>query len=368
MAVEFPPKLEANLDLTTDQNSLTFQEARDSIKAQFVIYRNLLDKKELDLLSEIDQLEENNKPELIHVKHDLTRLHGVIGTLGESLGTDTLKLFLEEQKTVWQKQILDFQRSEKLLSRVILKNSDFENFVQNVNQIVPFWSKAKFRIELEPILEVKPKIGEDWYIVSKKWFSDFTDSINLTAPKPNDSWEFPERIPIDHSRIYANGLLCDVNDCKVLHSKAWKLLLEFNGLSLNTIPIKRRSYPHSITHIRVPISPTIHKCTLGHNSKNSKFSIECEIRTFPYETYNNILKKLSPFCSLFTTHIPILYSIGGTYNISCNPPQYTQYNISKPSNQVLVQPAPESPVGIIPQTLLLIIPDAMGVNYFQVPL
>ena len=127
-------------------------------------------------------------------------------------------------------QILHFQRSEKLLSHVTLKFCEIENSVKNVINVVPFWSKAKFRNELEPYLDLKEQTGE-LYPVSNEWFSEFIDSINLKNPKPNDSWEFPVKIPIQTSSS-------NYGNVKMLHSKAWDMLLAFNGLSPGSIPSK----------------------------------------------------------------------------------------------------------------------------------
>ena len=151
-----------------------------------------------------------------------------------------------------------------MLSHVTLQFS--ENFVENLIKIVPFWSKAEFRTELEPVLKLEPNLGEDWYIVSDEWFSEFTSSINLTNPQQNDSWEFPVMIPIQTD---------DTNNVKLLHSKAWDMLLAFNGFSPGSIPIKRQTYLNETTNmIYVPIRTTVHKCTIGHNGGNNKFSFK----------------------------------------------------------------------------------------------
>ena len=140
-----------------------------------------------------------------------------MSSFDESLGTQSLKKFREEQKKLCKEHVLHFERSERLLSHVKLKLS--ENFVENLIQIVPFWSNAKFRTELQPVLKLEPKLGEDWYVVSDDWFSEFTSSINLTNPQQNDKLEFPVKIPIQTSG----------SSVEVLHSKAWDMLpLEHN--------------------------------------------------------------------------------------------------------------------------------------------
>ena len=302
------PKLTVEGEIPTKENILTIPEARESIKDKFATYHKLLDDKESELLAELELLEETNKPELNHVRSDLVRLRGVVDSLDESLGTNTLKVFLDEQKSVWKRQILGFDRSIELLSNVTVNFSDIEISIRNVIKVVPFWSKAKFRTELQPVLEMEPQLGEDWYFVSKEWFSEFTTSINLTDPQQNDSWEFPVKIPIQTT--------CGTNS-KLLHSKAWDMLLAFNGLSSVSIPIKRQSYLDGTTNrIEVPILATKHKCIIGHNYGDNKFSLECEIGTFPFETTQDILKKLSGFSSLFTCYPPVIYTFDNTDTIS----------------------------------------------------
>ena len=127
------------------------------------------------------------------------------------------------------------------------------------------------------------KLGEDWYIVSDEWFSEFTNSINLTNPQQNDSLEFPERIPIKTSLTSMGG--ADIDNSKLLHSDAWDMLFAFNGMSHNSMSIKRMPYRNEGKYgIDIPIYPTRHRGIIGHNSDQCKFSIDCDIETFPYET------------------------------------------------------------------------------------
>ena len=341
-----------------EDDILTIPEARNLIKDRFATYHKLLNDKESELLAELEMLEETNKSKLDHVKSDLLRLRGAIGSLDEVLGTNTLKVFYEKQKSSWEEQIRELERSESLLSHVELNISD-EIFVENLIHINPYLSKTKFRSQLTPLLESEPKLGEDWYIVSTEWFSEFTTSINLTDPQPNDKWEFPVKIPIQTSG----------NSVEVLHSKAWDMLLAFNGFSPGSIPIKRQSYLNETTNkIEVPIQTTKHKCTIGHNSRKTKFSIECEIEIFPYETYEDILNKLSGFSTLFTKHTPIIYSFDCTYTITCTLSN-TQYTVNhrpltyRCSYQEVVPihiQNTESSVGTTVQLFLIIIPDSTG--------
>ena len=355
-------------DIPTKENILTMPEARDCIKGKFATYHKLLDDKESELLAELELLEETNKPELNHVRSDLVRLRGVVDSLDESLDTNTLKVFLGKQKSLCEEQIQELERSELLLSHVTLDISD-ETFVDNLINVNPYLSKARFRTELAPLLELKSNVKEDWYIVSKEWFSEFTTSINLTDPQQNDRWEFPVEIPIQTT--------CDANCTKLLYSKAWDMLLAFNGLSSGSIPIKRQYYLNRTTNrIAVPIQATKHKCTVGHNAVNNKFSFECEIETFPYETYEDILKKLSVFYTRFTDHAPILYTFNYRNTILCNSPHYTQYTvgykIKNPvfsfSRQEVAVPVQDtlSSVGVTRQLFLVIIPDSFGNNQFTV--
>ena len=255
---------------STKEDILTISEARNRIKDRFVGYHKLLDDKETELLAELESLEETNKPELDLVRSDLVKLRGGVDSFDKSLRTNTLKVFLDKQKSVWEEEIEEMERSESLLSHVKLNISD-KHFVDNLIKVNPFLSKAKFRTKLAPLLELASKLEEDWFLVSEKWFSEFTNSINLTDPQSNDTWEFPVEIPIQTS-----------NCAKQLHSKAWDMLLAFNGLSPGSIPIKRQSYLNEITNmIEVPIHTTKQKCTIGHNDGDIKFSLECEIETFP---------------------------------------------------------------------------------------
>ena len=354
-------------EIPTKENILTIPEARECIKDKFATYHKLMDDKESELLAELELLEETNKPELNHVRSDLVRLRGVVDSLDESLGTNTLKVFLGKQKSLCEEQIQELVRSELLLSHVTLDISD-ETFVDNLINVNPYLSKARFRTELAPLLELEPDMKEDWYIISEEWFSEFTTSINLTDPQQNDRWEFPVEIPIQTT--------CDANCTKLLHSKAWDMLLAFNGLSSVSIPIKRQSYLDETTNrIKVPIQATTHKCTIGHNDGDNKFSFECEIETFPYETYEDILKKLSGVYTRFTDHAPILYTFNYWNTVLCNSP-YTQYTvgykIKNPiysfSNQGFAVPVQdtESSVGVTRQLFLVIIPDSFGNNQFTV--
>ena len=378
----YSPELTLEGEISTKENILTIPEARDCIKDKFATYHKLLDDKESELLAELELLEETNKPELNHVRSDLVRLRGVVDLLDESLGTNTLKVFLDEQKSVWKNQILGFDRSIELLSNVTLNFHDIESSIRNVIKVVPFWSKAKFRTELQTVLEMEPQLGEDWYIVSEEWFSEFTTSINLTDPQQNDSWEFPVKIPIQTT--------CDANCTKLLHSKAWDMLLAFNGLSSGSIPIKRQSYQDETTNrIEVPIQATKHKCTIGHNDGDNKFSFECEIEAFPFETTENILKQLFRFSTLLTDYPPVIYTFDNTDTISytLNSTQYrVRTNIQPPQVQrtgygftpgigspFALQPysnlfIPDSNpfVSVIGKIFLVIIPDSRGNNRFQV--
>ena len=355
-------------DVPIKENILTIPEARDCIKGKFATYHELMDDKESELLAELELLEETNKPELNHVRSDLVRLRGVVDSLDESLGTNTLKVFLGKQKTLCEEQIQELVRSELLLSHVTLDISD-ETFVDNLINVNPYLSKARFRTELAPLLELVPNVKEDWYIVSEEWFSEFTTSINLTDPQQNDRWEFPVKIPIQTTR--------DANCTKLLHSKAWDMLLAFNGLSPGSIPIKRQSYLNETTNkIEVPILATKHKCTIGHNGEDTQFSFDCEIETFPYETYEDILKKLSGFYTRYTGHAPILYAFNYRNTVLCNSPHYTQYTvgyniknrISSYSRKAVAVPVQDtlSSVGATRQLFLVIIPDSFGNNQFTV--
>ena len=317
----------------TNQDPLSIEAARYSIKAKFSGYRQLLDQKELELLSELEELEETNKPELTQVKKDIKKLNRLIDSLDNSLGTNTLKTFLEKQQSIWDQEILSFERSEKLLSHVKLRFSDSDSLFKHLIEIVPYRLKAKFRTELEPLLELEPKLGEDWFVVSSEWFSEFATSINLNDPQPNDNFEFPLSIPIYNHNIQHYGLFGYTSEPKLLHSKAWDLLLGFNGISLMSVPMKRKSFFDSQSgKIVVPIHPTKHKCVIGHNSRNNKFRVECELKIFPFETYEDILQKLSGFYTLITTHSPKVYSFSSEYEISQitnNSPEFDKYTIIK---------------------------------------
>ena len=333
---------------STKEDILTISEARNCIKNKFIGYHKLLDDKETELLAELESLEETNKPELDHVRSDLVKLRGGVDSFDKSLlGTNTLRVFLDKQKSVWEEEIQEMERSESLLSHVKLNISD-ENFVENLIKVNPFLSKANFRTKLAPLLELEPKLGEDWFLVSEKWFSEFTNSINLTDPQSNDTWEFPVKISIKKRKKSTNCV-------KQLHSKAWDMLLAFNGLSPGSIPIKRQSYLNETTNMfEIPIHTTKHKCTIEHNDGNNRFSFECEVKTFPFETYKDILNKLSGFYTLFTKRAPILYTIN------------TVHSVSGSRRKTVPVQNTESCVGNIVQEFSIIIPDSTGHSRFTV--
>ena len=362
---------------SADMSSISIEEARKSIRANFINYHQLLDQKESLLLVELNLLEESNKPELLQVKQDLNQLCEVIGTLDKTLGANTLKPFLEEQKSVLNKQILHFERSQELLTHVTLRVAEFECYVDKIIEIVPFLSKAKFRAKLEPLLKLEPNIGEDWYVVSKKWFSRIRASIHLDSPHPNNSWEFSESIPISHSDIL-NGHNINSDYCELLHSKAWKLLLQFNGLAVDSSPIARRTYLNRNTNqIYIPLHPTKHKCIIGHNSTNTKFSNEIELEAFPSETFKDIKTKLSGYAKLYTKYPIRLYCYEVTNKVTCNSPTFTEYFIHTPNHNANnpgstkyyhfppIQ-AFESVVGLNSSGFLVIIPDSAGSYNMQV--
>ena len=354
MAVECFDLLDKKIP--TKENIVTIPEARDCIKGKFATYHKLMDDKESELLAELELLEETNKPELNHVRSDLVRLRGVVDSLDESLGTNTLKVFLGKQKSLWEEQIQELVRSELRLFHMTLDISD-DNFVENLVRIHPYSSKTKFRTELAPLLELKPNVKEDWYIVSKEWFSEFTTSIN---PQQNDRWEFPVKIPIR---------IDDTDDVKMLHSKAWQMLLAFNGLSDWSTPFKTQAYLNTTTNkIEVPLYTTTHRCTIGHNDGDNKFSIECEIQTLPFDTYEDILGKFSGFSSLLTDYPPILYALDYRNLLSCNTPGYTQYTIRRHLSRGRTVPVQntKSTVGIFEKQFLVIIPDSSGNNQITV--
>ncbi|KAI6657008.1 hypothetical protein LOD99_16309 [Oopsacas minuta] len=364
-----------------DDNYLSINEARESIKTHFIAYHQMLDKKELELLSELDQLEAINKPGLIQVRNDLQRFKKLIPTLNDSLDTNTLKPFLEAQKSLLDKQILHFERSQKLLTHVTLEISTLESSLDNLIKIVPFLPKSKFRTKLQSLLSIEPQFNEEWYVVTQIWFSKFKNSINYDNPQTNDSWEFPESIPINHDGIYPNEEEDDKDDWKLLPFKAWDLLLQFNGMYSGSAPIKRKTFfSIDLNEIKVPIFPTLFKCVIGHNCADktcTNFSIECQLETFPYETYHDILNKLSAFSKLYTNYPPRLFCLDRLYKVrlSLNKTEYaiskeitiqSQYNfIFSPSTVGITLSStnnrlPTSMIGLSEQSFLLIVPDSIG--------
>ena len=347
---------------------LTIDAARNSVREQFANYHQLLNKKELELISELDQLETANEPELTHVKHDLKRLRGVVDSLNDSLGTNTLKIFLEKQKSIWDKEIKNFERSEELLSHVTLNYSDFNRFVNQIIEIVPFRTKAKFRTDLEPLLKLEPKLGEEWFVVSEKWFSSFAASINFYDPQPNDSWEFPKRIPIDNSCLeQVDSFTISESSPYIMHSRAWDLLLGFNCLGNGSLPINRKTYLDTLHQIQIPLKLTNHKCYIGYNDGNSKLNIEYNLRTLPYETYGEILKRLSPRFKLFTNSVPQLYCFDASYTVTFNVPIATDYTVTYPYYNQRLNTSIASPVldltpqvGPISKLFIIVIPDFIG--------
>ena len=394
MAVAYPVGTEETPALSDGGIScLTFAEARNSIREKFVYYHQLLAEKELELITELDRLEAAYKPELNHVTHDLNRLYAVVGTWDDTLGTNTLTTFLERQRSVWYSEIAEFERSEKLLSHLRLKYSDFKQFVGNIIEIVPYRTKAKFRSDLAPLLELELKVGDEWFLVSDSWFSQFATSINFESPQYDDSWIFPESIPIDHSGIYVNGQITTQSAFKKLHSKAWNMLLGFHNLSPGSHPIKRLPFSNPLTkEVELTIVPITHKCHIAYKSGVNSFDIQMDMNCFPSDTFAEVLSKVSHFSSLITPHAPQFFcysnNYAATYNHSCmrysitdayptlppntpqiNHPRYTTpyMNLMLPVPQL---PEPEEPlaplrdlnsqIGLDRNILLFLIPDSFG--------
>ena len=357
MAERNIPSTGVTPSLPTEDDTLTIPEARECIKTKFATYHKLLDEKESELLAELELLEE----ELDHVRSNLVKLRGVVESFDKSLVTNSLNVsYGEKEKSLWLEQIQEIEDSENKFSHLTLDISD-EKFAENLVGINPNLSKAKFRSQLAPLLELEPQLREEWYIVSIDWFYKFANSINLINPQPNDKWEFPVKIPIQTTN--------DVDISKLLHSTAWDMLLAFNGLSSDSIPIKRQSYLNETTNkIEIPTRKTKHRCTIGHSGEYNKFSFEGEIGTFPYETYKDILEKLSGFSTVFTDYPPILYSFDERCTISCGPPHYTNmwmYTVRMPygcesSQRVVPVQNTESSIGATVRRFLLIIPDSAG--------
>ena len=391
MAVAFPvePTIPSVSELT-NQNCLSIAEARKAIKAKFCSYRRLLDKKELELLSELDTIEETNKPELSHVRYDLKKLRVAITTLDESLETNTLKAFLEQQKSVWNSEIKEFERCERLLSHLRLKYSDFNLSVENIIEIVPFRTKAKFRSDLAPLLELELKVGDEWFLVADSWFSTFTAAINLASPQNDDSWRFPESIPIDHLGIYVNGQIRTQSAFKGLHSKAWSMLLGYHNLSPGSHPIKRLPFLNPLSKkVTLPIVPITHKCHIGHRSGGNDFNIKIDLICFPTDTYAEVLNKVSNFCSLITSHTPQFFCYANYYSVTYSASD-AKYRVTVPSvpntsnrsytfssygsggyggspDRVLTPLRDlSSQIGLSVQTFLLLIPDSSGTIGMQV--
>ena len=90
MATQFPTPTELII-AKEDENCISIEEARYSIKTKFLYYHQLLDERESGLISELNQLEETNTPELTQVRHDINQLRGVLSTLDESLGAKEQK-------------------------------------------------------------------------------------------------------------------------------------------------------------------------------------------------------------------------------------------------------------------------------------
>ena len=100
-----------------------------------------------------------------------------------------------------------------------------------------------------------------------------------------------------------NGNNINTENCEILHSKAWDLLLQFHGLAVDSSPISRRAYLNRNTNkICIPLHPIKHKGILGHNSADRKFNNEVELETFPSETFKDIKMKLSGYAKLYTKY------------------------------------------------------------------
>eukprot|EP00800_Vazella_pourtalesii_P011938 TRINITY_DN2855_c0_g1_i9.p1 TRINITY_DN2855_c0_g1~~TRINITY_DN2855_c0_g1_i9.p1 ORF type:complete len:369 (+),score=70.49 TRINITY_DN2855_c0_g1_i9:65-1171(+) len=355
MAERNIPSTGVTPSLPTEDDTLTLPEARECIKTKFATYHKLLDEKESELLAELELLEE----ELDHVRSNLVKLRGVVESFDKSLVTNSLNVsYGEKEKSLWLKQIQEIEDSENKFSHLTLDISD-ENFAENLIGINPNLSKAKFRSQLAPLLELEPQLREEWYVVSIDWFYKFSNSINLINPQPNDKWEFPVKIPIQTTN--------DVDISKLLHSTAWDMLLAFNGLSPDSIPIKRQSYLNETTNKieipTIPIRKTKHNCTIGHSGEYNRFSSECEIKMFPHETYEDLLEKLSGFSTLLTDHPPFLYTFDEGNTIPCSPPRYTDMHtvrmLYRRQRVVPIQDT-KSSIGATVRSFLLIIPNSTG--------
>lgn len=338
---------------------ISIAEAKDFIRLEFQTLRVLLNEKETELISELRQLEKINKPIVTQVTADIKQLYATIESLDSSLSANSMHTSIQQQKSICDIQKLYLESYQKLLSSITLKSCDTKYLCDNIVEFIPLWSKSKFQTELEPILKLKPKINEEWFVVSNQWFRKFGNSINLHNHQANDYSEFPVAIPIDHSGIYTNGII-NPDDCQLLHPKAWDLLQNFNGLSPGSSPIKRPTYLKG--GVVVPLNANKLTFIIGHTSNKAKFSLQCEFETFPYHTYQDVLQRLSGFCTLFTTYNPELYYTDYYSTITCNPgvTEYTGFtylgrgNGFNPINDLTLF------IGDEVKYLVMIIPDASG--------
>ena len=226
---------------------------------------------------------------------------------------------------------------------------------------------------MEPLLELEPQLNEDWFLVSESWFYQFSDSINLDEPLPNDSWEFPEPIPIDHSDIYTDEKDYIKKECKLLHSKAWELLLRFNGISTGSVPIPRKTFFNGNTEeVQVPISPTCHKLYICYSRDSSINHIKGVLRTFPYETFEDLIEKISEFYKLYTVHTPKLYCFEIKDSVSWVEKD-TRYTVTRPNYGIYpdYKQTPSiyflaSQIGLDEKQFLLVIPNSLNNAAIQV--
>ena len=213
----------------------TFRDARILIRDRIGRFHQLLDKREAELILELDRLESLNRSRLDALEADLKRLEIALHHTETNLVTNNLVEFQLKQQAEINAKIFEIGTTKHGLDKVCLKWELSEKFFERIAEVSVFRTRRQERDTIAPLLELEPVEGERWYVVPENWFLQWKQAVNFDSSDLTSDNEVMENIPIDNASILGRDL--DSVDIIKLHSDTWKQLLGWHGLAEGSYPI-----------------------------------------------------------------------------------------------------------------------------------
>ena len=213
----------------------TFKDARTHIKNRIATFHRLLEKREMELLLELDKLESKNRSKLMEMDTDINKLELSLEQNEANLVTNNLVEFQKRQQKEINTKIFEIQTGKYSLDKVCLNWDINETIFERIAEISIFRTRKEERDTIAPLLELEPIEGDTWYVVCDTWFHKWRDSVNLDNSDLTNDDEVMENIPIDNTGILGKDL--DSVSITTLHSDAWDQLLCWHGLAEGSFPV-----------------------------------------------------------------------------------------------------------------------------------